>query len=101
MPSHATQRIEQVAEQLNGGRTNGSPTVCSTEPRPDHGPQKLISLIQASWTYGSEEEAMQKYMAEGTKRAYEIGNRGPIRYDANGNIHPDILEAYWVSTDGS
>jgi hypothetical protein len=34
----------------------------------------------------------------GTKRAYEIGNRGPIRYDAEGNIHPDILEAYWVST---
>lgn len=35
------------------------------------------------------------WLLEGTRRAFTIGNRGPIRYDEQGNIHPDILEAYW------
>ena len=30
--------------------------------------------------------AMADYIAEGTRRAYEIGNRGPIRRDANGRL---------------
>jgi len=45
--------------------------------------------------YGSEEAAMQEYLRQGERRAYALGNRGPIRFTADGKIHPDILEAYW------
>jgi hypothetical protein len=45
--------------------------------------------------YGPEETAMQAYLQEGERRAYELGNRGPIRFTADGRLHPDILAAYW------
>jgi hypothetical protein len=45
--------------------------------------------------YGPEEAAMQAYLQEGERRAYSLGNRGPIRFTADGNVHPDILEGYW------
>ncbi|MDP1963047.1 MAG: phytanoyl-CoA dioxygenase family protein [Reyranella sp.] len=45
--------------------------------------------------YGPEEAAMQAYMREGEKRARALGNRGPIRFTADGGLHPGILEAYW------
>ncbi|MGE0653235.1 MAG: phytanoyl-CoA dioxygenase family protein [Alphaproteobacteria bacterium] len=45
--------------------------------------------------YGSEEAAMQAYLREGEERAYALGNRGPMRFTADGSVHPDILEAYW------
>ena len=45
--------------------------------------------------YGTEEAAMQAYLREGENRAFALGNRGPIRYTADGRIHPDILDAYW------
>ena len=35
------------------------------------------------------------YVNEGVQRAQELGNRGPVRFDAAGKLHPDILEAYW------
>lgn len=38
--------------------------------------------------------AMQGYCREGTKRAMALGNRGPVRYTATGEVHPDIIEAY-------
>ncbi|MFY0612004.1 MAG: phytanoyl-CoA dioxygenase family protein [Hyphomicrobiaceae bacterium] len=38
---------------------------------------------------------MRAYIEAGEARAYALGNRGPIRYDAEGGLHPDILEAYW------
>ncbi len=38
---------------------------------------------------------MAEYMREGERLAEEIGNRGPVRFDAQGKLHPDILEAYW------
>lgn len=38
---------------------------------------------------------MQAYIREGEARARTLGNRGPIRYDADGRLHPDILDAYW------
>ena len=46
-------------------------------------------------TYGSEEAAMQAYLREGEKRAFALGNRGPIRFTDRGELHPDIVEAYW------
>src|ERR1700722_8364432 len=45
--------------------------------------------------YGPEEAAMRVYLADGERRAFMLGNRGPIRFTADGKLHPDILEAYW------
>jgi len=45
--------------------------------------------------YGAQEVAMQAYCSEGLRRAMALGNRGPIRFDAQGRLHPDILDAYW------
>ena len=39
--------------------------------------------------------AMVDYIAEGTQRAHEIGNRGPIEFDTDGKLDRSILEAYW------
>jgi len=44
--------------------------------------------------YGDEAEAVRAYMIEGQARALAVPNRGPLRFDAAGNIHPDILAAY-------
>src|SRR3546814_1491483 len=40
-------------------------------------------------------ESMAAYRQEGVRLAEEIGNRGPVRFDADGRLHPDILAAYW------
>ena len=45
--------------------------------------------------YGPEEAAMQAYLREGERRAYALGNRGPICFTADGKVLPDILDAYW------
>lgn len=49
----------------------------------------------ASTEQVAEEEAMQAYLREGERRAFELGNRGPIRFDGNGRLRQDILDAYW------
>lgn len=41
------------------------------------------------------QSVLAEYLRAGKERALALGNRGPVRYDASGNIHPDILEAYW------
>jgi hypothetical protein len=38
---------------------------------------------------------MQAYLRDGERRAQELGNRGPVRFTADGKLHPDIVEAYW------
>jgi hypothetical protein len=48
-----------------------------------------------SANYGSEEAAMQAYLAEGERKAFALENRGPIRYTSDGKIDPAILDAYW------
>ncbi len=45
--------------------------------------------------YGKHEAALQAYMRKGEAEAMWLGNRGPIRMDRSGSLHPDILEAYW------
>jgi hypothetical protein len=52
-------------------------------------------MIARAVDYGPEEVAMQAYLRDGERRAYELGNRGPIHFTADGRLHPDILEAYW------
>ena len=55
-----------------------------------------MSAIAATGTdYGTEEAAMQAYLRDGEERALALGNRGPVRYTYEGQIHPEILEAYW------
>ena len=44
--------------------------------------------------FGPQERAMQAYFREGEARAMTLGNRGPIRFTAEGRLHPDILAAY-------
>ena len=56
---------------------------------------KLPLLDIAPVGYGSDEPAMVEYRAAGTERALALGNRGPISFDADGNLDPEILEAYW------
>src|ERR1700682_3653349 len=45
--------------------------------------------------YGAEEAAMQEYMRGGEQSGATLGNRGPIRFIDNGELHPEIVEAYW------
>ena len=45
--------------------------------------------------YGTEMAAMSAYLEAGERRAQALGNRGPVRFTADGKLHPDILEAYW------
>ena len=39
--------------------------------------------------------AMKDYIRDGEARAYALGNRGPIKFDDDGRIARDILDAYW------
>ena len=41
-------------------------------------------------------ERTTTYLRAGEERARGLANRGPIRFGADGNLHPDILEAYWM-----
>lgn len=52
-------------------------------------------LINPGVGYGAEEAAMQAYLADGARRAMDLGNRGPVRFVGDGALHPDIVEAYW------
>jgi hypothetical protein len=54
----------------------------------------LPILDVAIGDYGTDEEAIVQYREQGTIRAMNLGNRGPVRYDANGQIHPEIIDAY-------
>jgi len=44
--------------------------------------------------YGDEAPAVKTYLIEGQDKALTLPNRGPLKFDAGGNIHPDILSAY-------
>ena len=38
---------------------------------------------------------MEAYRKEGEASAMALGNRGPIRYNTDGSLADDIVEAYW------
>lgn len=40
-------------------------------------------------------DSMRAYLDDGKKRALRLPNRGPIKYDENGEITTEILDAYW------
>ena len=54
-----------------------------------------LPLIEVSAVdYGSEQVAMVRYREDGTRRAMALGNRGPIRFDAQGRLDAQIRDAY-------
>jgi hypothetical protein len=50
--------------------------------------------MATSADFGIQEQAMQAYFREGHERALALPNRGPIRFTAEGRLHPEILAAY-------
>lgn len=56
---------------------------------------KLHSELAYMHDYGPTEAAMARYRREGEQRAFELGNRGPIRFNPDGTLDDTILEAYW------
>lgn len=44
--------------------------------------------------YGDDADAVRQYLIEGQARALALPNRGPLRIDARGDVHSDILSAY-------
>jgi hypothetical protein len=38
---------------------------------------------------------MAAYLAQGERKVLALDNRGPVRYDDQGRIHQEILDAYW------
>ena len=44
--------------------------------------------------YGKDANAMESYLKEGEKKALELGNRGPIIFDDDGNLCKKIRESY-------
>jgi hypothetical protein len=51
--------------------------------------------IPSPLTRATHAQGMAAYQREGLRRAREIGNFGPVRLDAHGRLHSDILAAYW------
>lgn len=43
---------------------------------------------------GTVDRELQDYFRDGERRARALANRGPIRFTGNGELAPDILEAY-------
>ena len=44
--------------------------------------------------YGDDAEAMRQYLLEGEQRALQLDNRGPVRFDEDGKLAGDIVDAY-------
>lgn len=56
-----------------------------------HEELRMADLLSAT----EYQRRMETYANEGRKRAQRLGNRGPIRFDEKGNLHSDIVRAYW------
>ena len=57
--------------------------------------QDISASIEACAAhYGDDANAIREYLVRGQARALALPNRGPLRFDAGGNIHADILSAY-------
>ena len=55
----------------------------------------MAEPVTEALTPSAHAAGLSDYIEAGVARAQEIGNRGPVRYDDDGRLHPDILEAYW------
>lgn len=54
-----------------------------------------VDAVAARPTATTHQDDMHAYLADGKERALRLPNRGPIRFDKNGNIDGSILDAYW------
>lgn len=45
--------------------------------------------------FSDETEAIRAFHAEGTARAASLGNRGPLRFGADGHLAADIVDSYY------
>merc|ERR1719160_476342 len=66
-------------------------------------PAAAVGTPTAAAGYGDSEvagaaeaEAFRRYCEEAKARALQLGNRGPIRFDKDGRLAKDILDAYWA-----
>ncbi len=59
------------------------------------GNKMSTSAIATKSDDSHDEAAMATYLREGEQRAHALANHGPIRFDADGTLHADILDAYW------
>ena len=44
--------------------------------------------------YGSDDLSVQSYLQDGELRAMNLGNRGPIKFDNDGQLSAEIRNAY-------
>lgn len=54
----------------------------------------MTEEVKLKADYGINEAAMQAYQQSGEQRALALNNRGPIRFTADGELHPEIVQAY-------
>jgi len=52
------------------------------------------SIEACADSYGDEADAVRQYLIEGQRRALALPNRSPLRFNGEGEIHQDILDAY-------
>jgi ectoine hydroxylase-related dioxygenase (phytanoyl-CoA dioxygenase family) len=57
--------------------------------------QHANSSSPNQYGFRPDQAEMDAYLKAGEQRAMSLGNRGPVRYGADGRLHPDILDAYW------
>jgi len=46
-------------------------------------------------TRAEHQARMADYLKAGEERARTLGNKGPVRFDDNGKLHPEIVDTYW------
>jgi hypothetical protein len=51
-------------------------------------------MTKTAWA-DTDSAEVERYFRDGERRALALGNRGPIRFNADGSLHDDILKAYW------
>jgi len=57
--------------------------------------QDISASIEACAAhYGEDADAVRDYLTQGQARALALPNRGTLKFDADGTVHSDILEAY-------
>lgn len=54
----------------------------------------LASIEACAAHYGEQADAMKHYLIDGERRALALGNRGPIKFDSNGQLSQEICDAY-------
>lgn len=54
----------------------------------------MQSIKACAAFYGKDADAMELYLKEGEKKALDLNNRGPIKFDDNGNLCKEIRKSY-------